>query len=261
MTKFPSRPTLSPLPTRYQVNRVLLAPRMAIKRRQLGDESDFMRAALEVSNFRRSAYGFIGATMEDQDILYTADIDAESTVIDVGAFVGKWAVRIADKYGAAVHAFELSPTMIPDLAIAFADYPSITLHAYGLGNRDSEIPICRKGLGSSAFAKEKASDLEWDVGKIRDVVAALDELDLTDVGLMKLNIEGGEYDLLERMIATDRLKSVDTFLIQFHEWLPRAHVRRRRIRKHLAQTHELAWDYPFVWEKWVKRAPQEKRPI
>jgi hypothetical protein len=67
---------------------------------------------------------------------------------------------------------------------------------------------------------------------------------------MKINIEGAEFPLLERMIETELLKQVDCFMIQFHEWHPGAYHRRREIRKALRKSHKLDWDYHFVWEKW-----------
>jgi hypothetical protein len=68
---------------------------------------------------------------------------------------------------------------------------------------------------------------------------------------MKINIEGAEFPLLERMIECNLLRKVDCFLIQFHEWHPGAYKRRRKIRKALSESHRLVWDYHFIWEKWV----------
>ena len=73
------------------------------------------------------------------------------------------------------------------------------------------------------------------------------------VDLMKINIEGSEFPLLERMIDCDLLGEVRCFLIQFHEWHPGAYRRRRRIQRALAKTHTKVWDYPFIWEKWQRR--------
>lgn len=71
---------------------------------------------------------------------------------------------------------------------------------------------------------------------------------------MKINIEGGEFELLERMAEVDLLPKVDTFLIQFHEAVRGSHRRRRRIRKALAKTHRNTWDYYFAWERWDRQS-------
>jgi hypothetical protein len=72
---------------------------------------------------------------------------------------------------------------------------------------------------------------------------------------MKINIEGAEFPLLDRMIKTGLLQNVDCFLIQFHEWHPGAYKKRRHIREALSRTHRLEWDYYFIWEKWVRIQP------
>ena len=88
---------------------------------------------------------------------------------------------------------------------------------------------------------------------IKDVALLWQSLQLKSVDLMKINIEGGEFSLLERMTDVNLHTQVDCFLIQFHEWHPNAYQRRARIRKTLAKTHNLQWDYHFIWEKWVRR--------
>ena len=79
-----------------------------------------------------------------------------------------------------------------------------------------------------------------------------DELKLGQVDLMKINIEGAEFPLLDKMIKADLLNKVDCYMIQFHEWHPGAYRKRRRIREELSKTHRLEWEYYFVWEKWVR---------
>jgi hypothetical protein len=72
---------------------------------------------------------------------------------------------------------------------------------------------------------------------------------------MKINIEGAEYDLLERLDAASWLHRIGALSIQFHEWHPQAHRRRRRIRQMLRRTHDQVWCYGWVWELWAMRPP------
>jgi hypothetical protein len=68
-----------------------------------------------------------------------------------------------------------------------------------------------------------------------------------------VNIEGGEYDLFDRLIDIGWLPRVRSVLVQFHEWHPQAYRRRRAIRRALRRSHDEAWNYPFVWELWRRR--------
>ena len=242
------------LPTRYQLKRLALTPKLRKGRRRHSQDSQFIRTSFENSNYSDAIYGFLRATVLQPDLLTRFDLSGGAQVVDVGAYIGRWAICVADSNDCHVFAFELSPLIQPRLEGAVGGRQDITALPYGLGGSDEIVQINRKELGSSVFSKD-ADHTETDSADIRDVANVWQELGLSKVALMKINIEGGEYELLERMSQRGLLATVDTFLIQFHEWLPKAHRRRRDIRKQLALTHTLVWDYPFVWELWQAKAP------
>ena len=115
------------------------------------------------------------------------------------------------------------------------------------------VDFTLKGLGSSMCDdRDSSSNAPRTTVEIAAIDRAWNELQLGDVDLMKINIEGAEFPLLAKMIECNLLKRVDCFLIQFHEWHPGAYRKRQKIRNELAKTHRLEWDYYFVWEKWVR---------
>jgi hypothetical protein len=71
-----------------------------------------------------------------------------------------------------------------------------------------------------------------------------------DVRLMKVNIEGGEYELLERMLECGLTTRVADLQIQFHNFSPDAAERMAAIQRGLAATHRPTYQYRFVWENW-----------
>jgi len=72
------------------------------------------------------------------------------------------------------------------------------------------------------------------------------------INLIKINIEGGEYELLEKMIISNLIKRFDNIQIQFHRFIANAFTKRRLIQKGLSKTHYLTYNYPFIWENWKK---------
>ena len=70
---------------------------------------------------------------------------------------------------------------------------------------------------------------------------------------MKLNIEGGEFPLLEAMLSSGLISLVRHLQVQFHRFVPDADRRRDAIRTALARTHAQNWCYPYVWESWSRR--------
>jgi len=72
---------------------------------------------------------------------------------------------------------------------------------------------------------------------------------------MKINIEGGEYELLLALLDSPALiQGIRYFQVQFHDFVPDAQAQREHIRQRLSATHELMWDYPFIWESWRLKA-------
>ena len=241
------------LPSSYQLKKALLWPRTIFMRWKYRKSSGPMKAMLELHYYRPAMLEFIGATMFNRHILHEADLDADSVVVDVGAFTGSWAQQIVNRYDPTIYAFEPNPRSFKSLAEKASANPKLRPMQFGLGDEDVAVDFTLNGLGSSMY--DERSD-HAGIERIKVDIAAIDrvwsELNLGRVDLMKINIEGAEFPLLDKMIRTGLLSNVDCFLIQFHEWHPDAYRKRRHIRTALSRTHRLEWDYYFVWEKWVR---------
>jgi hypothetical protein len=70
---------------------------------------------------------------------------------------------------------------------------------------------------------------------------------------MKINIEGGEYELLDRMLETGLVERVTAFQIQFHYFVEDAETRMASAQQRLSRTHSPTWQYRFIWENWEKK--------
>jgi FkbM family methyltransferase len=146
----------------------------------------------------------------------------------------------------------------PELEARFSDNHHVVTLPFGLGSADRVMSLQLKGLGSTVHGESDAAVNSVDV-QIRDVAVVLEELGLERIDYMKINIEGAEYDLLERLIDTGWNHRVRYLLIQFHEWYPRAHIRRWRIRRKLRATHDQVWNYPWIYELWC--AKDQPHPV
>ena len=237
----------------YTIKRALLAPRTAyMRRRERKDLDHFERSMLELHYYSRAMSDMRRAMEAKPDLLFDADLDEDSVVFDVGAYHGEWSERIAERYGSTIYAFEPDPTSHPELVARLAGRSNVVPLDYGLGAADGTASMSLAGLGSTIFASD--APLGTTTVRIRDVVPVLDELGLGAIDLLKVNIEGGEYDLLDRLGATGWLPRIRQVMVQFHEWHPGAYRRRRRIRRALARSHREVWCYPWIWELWRRDA-------
>ena len=111
---------------------------------------------------------------------------------------------------------------------------------------------------SSAF-KENESFATRDSGKekvkLRSFIEVCQELNVTKIDLIKINIEGGEYELLEQIIKSGWVNKIANLQIQFHDFVPDADSKMDRIKEDLRKTHSLTYEYVYVWENWtIKKA-------
>jgi len=177
------------------------------------------------------------------------DLDDRSVVFDLGGYEGQWASDIYAKYCANIHIFEPVPRFAADIASRFKRNPKIIVYPFGLSDRTQQIQITVDDNKSTSFKKGK-------VTTAADLVAArqfFSSSKVTAIDLMKINIEGGEYDLLDHLLAEEMAPRIRNFQIQFHEFVPDAPARMRSIQQRLSRTHTLSYQFPFVWENWVRR--------
>ena len=91
-----------------------------------------------------------------------------------------------------------------------------------------------------------------EIIEIKDV-AEENKLINSKIDLISINIEGGEYKLLNRMLEINIVQNFSNIQIQFHEWYPsysESVLLRSSLQDRLRKTHQITFCYPFVWENW-----------
>jgi len=168
-------------------------------------------------------------------------------VLDVGGFEGQWASDIFGMYLCNVHVFEPVREHFESISRRFQRNKSIHIYPFGLGASHRKESIAVAGDASS-FMRAQANEAE-----LVEIVAASEFFDERFPGmidLMKINIEGAEYELLEHLIGHGIIARLKNVQVQFHDFVPHAVERMREIQKVLGVTHKLTYQYPFIWENW-----------
>ena len=138
----------------------------------------------------------------------------------------------------------------------FQNADSVVILNYGLSDTDGSFGVT-DSVDRSSFLEERKrghAELECVLRSLSGVLDELDDLDVGNIDLMKINIEGGEYPLLQSMADGGMLGVVDDFQIEFHDFAFAAIKRRQAILESLSKSYECTWCYEFVWENW-KRLP------
>lgn len=233
----------------FKLKKVLLYPYVCIQRRIQRNREHQERMVLEVFNYSPQIFRFL----KKVELLYNHALDRDSLVIDVGGFTGEWAREMQRRYNPKMHVFEPNPNMLVHLNEAFLKSETVQVHTYGLSDRDSATVLLLKGPGSSVYKHPGIKEGNHATASIqlRNIETVFDELAIKRVQLFKINIEGGEYPLLYRMLDLNLTARCEQILVQFHEWYPWARWHRWNIGRKLRKTHKRVWCYPFIWEKWV----------
>lgn len=182
----------------------------------------------------------------DETLRLRYPLSENSVVFDVGGYLGKWSNKIVERYNPRVYIFEPVPEYFSKIKFRFKDNPKVSAFNFGLSNRTSNEII---SIDKDSSSVHKKTNKQATI-KIEDITAFISKNKIKRINLIKINIEGGEYDLLKGMIDSGSIKKCDDIQIQFHNFYPCAKKLREEIRKALAKTHFLTYDYPFVWENW-----------
>ena len=189
---------------------------------------------------------------------YEYDLTSDSIVFDLGGYRGQWASDIFARYSCRIEVFEPVPHYARNIEKRFAGNPKITVHELGLAGGTGESSIAISDDRSSLYG----SNGESCKIKLVEARSFLEQQGFPRIALMKINIEGGEYELLEHLLENDLIKHVDNIQVQFHDQVvPNAAERMHRIQQRLAETHEPTYQFPFVWENWRLKASSGRTAV
>lgn len=207
---------------------------------------------IEKKRFRRERKKLIRKYYADDGetkLRYAYDLNPDSTVLDLGGYEGQWASNLFSRYLCNIYVFEPVTTFAKAIEERFIHNDKITVYPFGLGGATRTELIHVDADGSSTMGSST------DVEKIRivDIHEWLVENSIEEIALIKINIEGGEYELLDRMIETGTLPRIANLQIQFHNFTEDARSRMENIQRELGKTHHPTYQYEFVWENWSRK--------
>lgn len=170
---------------------------------------------------------------------YEYNLKPTDLVIDIGAYTGEWATQIFARYGCKLIVVEPGPWII-----GFQHGEVI--------NKAASTFNGKLKFGGAFYYTSAHEDLthEYECFDINELLSQHEE-----IALLKMNVEGAEYDLLPRMFSAGLQKRIRNLQVQFHLIEGQdCHAGYEMIAAELENTHRLEWRYPFVWESWNRNA-------
>ena len=174
------------------------------------------------------------------------NLNKDSIVFDMGAYVGNYVESIYKRYGCNVYAFEPVERFYKILKLRFENDEKIKIFNSGFDIEEMTKFISEDGDGSSLYTNENKVLAKFIV--FEDF---LKENLIEKIDLLEMNIEGSEYDILPHIISSGTIKKISILQIQFHDNIDNWKSMKKEIVKELKKTHKKKWGYPYVFDCWV----------
>lgn len=170
------------------------------------------------------------------------ELNENSTVVDWGGFVGDWAQQIYDKYNCHVHVYEAFEQYANLLKNKFISNKKIKVYDFGVAATTKKVNMIEDGLATKVVENSNGDIL---LVSCEEIMKSFNFIDL-----LKINIEGLEYEVLTKIIETDNIKKIKNIQVQFHAFDDNCMEKYDELKQKLEKTHVLTYNYPFIWENW-----------
>ncbi len=183
-----------------------------------------------------------------ESMRYEYPLTPDSLVIDLGCHMGTFSKIISEKYACRIFAFEPMDKFYDWSVTMLTGRPNVEVLKWGAGATNRKDCFGIKGDSSGAFA-DGCEKQEVHILRFSDFIK---QHELKNVDLIKINIEGGEFELLEHIIEMGLVSLFANIQVQFHKVVPDFEKRHAAIREALLQTHQLTYDAPWCWENYER---------
>ncbi len=145
-------------------------------------------------------------------------LNSSSVIVDVG--VGEdisFTQSLIEKYGCKAEGFDPTPRAAEFIAKLAPE--QFSLHRYGLADRSGKavfnLPTNQEFVSGSVVAAEHLEGQKIEV-ELVDFAGLLTKIGTDKIDILKIDIEGSEYDLLDSASFMENAGNVRAICIEFH---------------------------------------------
>jgi FkbM family methyltransferase len=180
------------------------------------------------------------------------ELTPDSVVLDCGGFEGTFAEGISQRYGCHVHVLEPIKSFYERTCERLKDRPNVRVWPFGIWFWTTMLPMRVCGDVTGAYRAEGQDETALVIHAV-DLGKSLSRKSDGMFHLLKLNIEGAEFDVLESLLDHGEVWRYANIQVQWHDVAPRAEERRNTVIERLSVTHELTFDHGWVWQNWRRK--------
>ena len=183
----------------------------------------------------------------DRIIFENIKLNINSVIIDGGGFNGEFTDEIIKKKFQKVYIYEPDKIFFEYLKKKYEFKENIEILNYALFNKKQNIILSENSNASSIMENSK-------VGSMVEAVDILDEFKkYKNIDLLKLNIEGAEYEVISRLLKTQELTKIKYLLVQFHREHDLNGTKFEKIFFEISKNYNVIFNYKYVWSLFIRK--------
>jgi FkbM family methyltransferase len=176
-----------------------------------------------------------------------------STVVSVG--IGEDAsfdLSVIGKYNCCVHGYDPTPKSGAWVKANCHD-ERFRFHPEAIADHDGVLRLYLPKESQNVSASIERSNVtcsEFFEAPCRRLSSLMQDLNVSSLDVLKLDIEGAEYGVIRDAIKSGALMQVKQLLIEFHHWIPEFGLSqtRRALQELTGAGFQVAWVSPMGYE-------------
>tara|TARA_B110000003_G_scaffold273800_1_gene312280 strand:- start:3529 stop:4206 length:678 start_codon:yes stop_codon:yes gene_type:complete len=184
----------------------------------------------------------------DKNLLLNLELDENSIFFELGGFDGTYSKQVLDKYSPITYVFEPSKEYY-DYLNSVLKGPNVKVVNKGLSNFNGVLFLVN--IGDKSFTTDSLHENAEKIEVIK-LSEYMENNNIKKIDLININVEGAEYEILDDLINSEKIKDIHNIHIQFHKNKKKYKKLRKNLQLKLSNTHKQTWNYNYVWEKWEK---------
>lgn len=182
--------------------------------------------------------------MDRERLKYSNTLNPTGLVVDIGAYLGDFTAKLSD----------LNPDMSFKLYEPIPEFSKKCLTKFSTNKNVEVFPFAVTADGRELHLHIDGPRTKIDISQEHLVCSSLSVTDvfreLAQVELLKMNIEGAEYECLFSLIESGDIYKINYLLIQFHDFKSSDVENYSNLIHFLEKDFVNLFRYKWIWEMW-----------
>ena len=155
-------------------------------------------------------------------------------VVDIGANIGLFSIYMKfQDPDCTIDCFEPSPSTLALLQSNTGHIPGITIHPYGLYNKDDEVDFFINGYntGENSIRQSTKHFAHSVKVNLKNAASEFERLGIGEIDVLKIDTEGCEVEIIESL--SQRLTKASYIILEYHSEKDRKEIDRLLTDFHL----------------------------